>query len=162
MKVLQKQMVQELYEHPVFPSSSPRVYYRRVGVDLERDFQQRTLEKLGNIGLYVIRINRKYFWTTYEVKVQVFNDMCEEPDCDGPISDPVIIYSAEDMPQVAPTKVGARPHNSTAINITWNELPDVREKVSEGKFKPMAGKCMIGYVMMLVFASWTRQLHTCI
>jgi hypothetical protein len=87
-----------------------------------------------------IRINRKYFWTTYEVKVQVFNIMCEEPDCNGPVSDPVIIYSAEDMPQVAPTKVGARPHNSTAINITWNELPDVREKVSQEQSKLMAGK----------------------
>ena len=31
--------------------------------------------------------------------------------------------------QVAPTKVGARPFNSTAINITWNQIPDVREKV---------------------------------
>ena len=55
--------------------------------------------------------------------------MCEEPECQGPISDPVEIYSAEDMPQVAPTKVGARPFNSTAINITWNQIPDVREKV---------------------------------
>ena len=73
---------------------------------------------------------RKYYYTTYEVKVQVFNDMCEEPGCKGPVSDPVEIYSAEDMPQVAPTKVGARPFNSTAINITWNQIPDVREKVS--------------------------------
>ena len=62
--------------------------------------------------------------------MQVFNDMCEEPGCKGPVSDPVEIYSAEDMPQVAPTKVGARPFNSTAINITWNQIPDVREKVS--------------------------------
>ena len=31
--------------------------------------------------------------------------------------------------QVAPTQVGARPFNSTAINITWNDIPDVREKV---------------------------------
>ena len=106
-----------------------RVYYRRVGVDAERDFQQQSLEKLGNIGLYVVRIQRRYYFTTHEVKVQVFNDMCKEPECEGPVSDPVIIYSAEDMPQVAPTQVGARPFNSTAINITWNEIPDVREKV---------------------------------
>ena len=106
-----------------------RVYYRRVGVDEERDFQQKTLKSLGNIGLFVVRIQRKYYFTDYEVKVQVFNDECEEPICEGPISDPVMIQSAEDMPQVAPTQVGARPFNSTAINITWNEIPDVREKV---------------------------------
>ena len=78
-----------------------RVYYRRIGVDPDRDFQQKTLKNLGNIGLYVVRINRKYYYTTYEVKVQVFNDMCEEPECQGPVSDPVEIYSAEDMPQVS-------------------------------------------------------------
>ena len=35
-----------------------RVYYRRIGVDPDRDFQQKTLKNLGNIGLYVVRINR--------------------------------------------------------------------------------------------------------
>ena len=48
-----------------------RVYYRRIGVDPDRDFQQKTLRNLGNVGLYVVRINRKYYYTTYEVKVQV-------------------------------------------------------------------------------------------
>ena len=106
-----------------------RVYYRRIGIDPERDFQQKTLKSLGNLGLYVVRIQRKYFYTQYEVKVQVFNDMCEEPACNGPISQPQIIYSAEDLPQVAPTQVGARPYNSTALNITWIPIPDVREKI---------------------------------
>ena len=57
---------------------------------------------LGNTNLYVVRIQRKYFYTQYEVKVQVFNDMCkhEHPPCNGPISEPVTIYSAEDLPQV--------------------------------------------------------------
>ena len=87
------------------------------------------LKSLGNLGLYVVRIQRKYFYTQYEVKVQVFNDMCEEPACNGPISQPQIIYSAEDLPQVAPTQVGARPYNSTALNITWIPIPDVREKI---------------------------------
>ena len=80
--------------------------------------------------MYVIRIQRKYFFTTYEVKVQVFNDMCEEKsNCEGPISEPETIYSAEDLPQVAPTRVGARPFNSTALTITWNPIPNVRDKV---------------------------------
>ncbi len=59
----------------------------------------------GNVGLYVVMIGRKYYYTTYEVSVQVFNDVCQEPACEGPKSDPVTIYSAEDMPQVAPTQV---------------------------------------------------------
>ena len=84
---------------------------------------------MGNIGAYVIRIQRKYFYTTYEVKIQAFNDMCHEPDCHGPISDPTEVFSAEDLPQVAPTNVGARPFNSTAINVTWTEIPNIRDKV---------------------------------
>ena len=106
-----------------------RIYYRRTGIDAERDFQQKTLKHLGNIGAYVIRIQRKYFYTTYEVKIQAFNDMCHEPDCHGPISDPTEVFSAEDLPQVAPTNVGARPFNSTAINVTWTEIPNIRDKV---------------------------------
>lgn len=106
-----------------------RVYYRRTGVDEERDFQQKTLKSLSNTGIYVVRIQHKYFYTTYEVKVQVFNDVCEEPVCSGPISEPATIYSAEDLPQVAPTTVGARPFNSTALNITWLPVPNVREKI---------------------------------
>jgi len=106
-----------------------RVYYRRIGVDEERDFQQKTLKSLRNINLYVVRIQRKYFYTQYEVKVQVFNDMCDHMQCSGPTSLPVTIYSAEDLPQVAPTQVGARPFNSTALSINWNPIPNVREKV---------------------------------
>ena len=63
----------------------------------------------------MVRIQRKYFYTQYEVKVQVFNDMCDHMVCSGPTSLPVTIYSAEDLPQVAPTQVGARPFNSTGI-----------------------------------------------
>merc|ERR1712203_203043 len=32
-------------------------------------------------------------------------------------------------PQVAPTNVAVRPHNSTALIVKWNALPDVREKI---------------------------------
>jgi len=116
-------------EHQNAPGIHYRIYYRRVGVDPERDFQQKSLKSLGNIGMYVIRVDRKYFFTTYEVKVQVFNDMCEEPACSGPVSEPVTVMSAESLPAVAPTTVGARPFNSTAINVTWTPIPEVREKI---------------------------------
>ena len=59
----------------------------------------------------------------------MFNDLCAEPECVGPVSPVVTLKSAEDLPQVAPTTVGARPFNSTAINVTWTSIPQVREKV---------------------------------
>ena len=116
-------------EHQNAPGVYYRIYYRRVGVDKENDFQQKTLKSLGNIDMYVIRVPRSYYYTTYEVKVQVFNEMCREPECQGPVSDTVTVMTAEDLPQVSPTTVGARPFNSTAINVTWTAIPEVREKI---------------------------------
>ena len=102
----------------------------RVGVDKEIDYQQKTLQTLGNIEMYVIRIQRQYYFTEYEIKIQVFNDMCQHTaNCPGPVSEPVVLLSAEDLPQVAPTNVAVRPHNSTALIVKWNPLPDVREKI---------------------------------
>lgn len=107
-----------------------RIYYKRTGVDKEIDYQQKTLQSAGNIQFYVIRIQRQYYFTEYEVKIQVFNDMClHTNNCDGPISEPVTLLSAEDLPQVAPTNVAVRPFNSTALVVKWNALPDVREKI---------------------------------
>ena len=57
--------------------------------------------------------------------------MCVDTDgCEGPMSEEVEVMSAEDLPQVAPTKVGARPFNSTAIKVSWQPIPNVREKVA--------------------------------
>merc|ERR1712037_679413 len=107
-----------------------RIFYKRVGVDKEIDYQQKTLQKAGNIQFFVIRIQRQYYFTEYEVKIQVFNDKClHSNNCKGPISEPVRLLSAEDLPQVAPTNVAVRPHNSTALIVKWNALPDVREKI---------------------------------
>jgi hypothetical protein len=40
-----------------------------------------------------------------------------------------MLLSAEDLPQVAPTNVAVRPHNSTSLVVKWNPLPKVREKI---------------------------------
>lgn len=47
----------------------------------------------------------------------------------GPESDVVTIYSAEDMPQVAPQQVSARAFNSTSVNVTWDPIDQSRERI---------------------------------
>ncbi|CAB4066316.1 unnamed protein product [Lepeophtheirus salmonis] len=101
----------------------------------------------SEILIFTLLISKEnIFFTTYEVKIQVFNDLCQEPKCEGPISDPVEIYSAEDLPQVAPTRVGARPFNSTAIRVTWLPISNNRDKI-RGK--------LIGYRIKY----WRRELE---
>ncbi len=92
-------------------------------------FHHKDLEHLGNIDLYVIRIPQKYYYSTYEIKIQVFNDLCKEPECQGPISNPVTIYSAEDLPQASPTNIVSYPFNCSSMNITWTPIPLEREKI---------------------------------
>lgn len=67
------------------------------------------------------------FFTKYDVKVQSMNDMGK-----GPISDIAVIYSAEDMPQVAPQQPVAMSYNSTALNMTWLPVEQSRE-IMRGK-----------------------------
>lgn len=47
----------------------------------------------------------------------------------GPESEVVTIFSAEDMPQVAPVQVSARSYNSTALNVSWLPIEETREKI---------------------------------
>ena len=47
----------------------------------------------------------------------------------GPQSPVVKIFSAEDMPQVQPTAVGAWPLNATSINITWQPIEASRDNI---------------------------------
>ncbi|KAL4720071.1 hypothetical protein ACJJTC_018530, partial [Scirpophaga incertulas] len=78
----------------------------------------------GNIGMHVVHISLSYFFTLYDVKVQAFNNIGA-----GPESDVVSIYSAEDMPQVAPQQVSARSFNSTSLNVTWNPIDQSRDRL---------------------------------
>ena len=113
-------------EHQNAPGIYYKIFYRRKG---EPQFKTRLLKDFGNVEQYVIRIEKQLFYTLYEVKIQVFNDLCIHTKCDGPTSDPVMIRSAEDLPSVAPSQVGVRPFNSTAMKITWNPIPKDRDKV---------------------------------
>ncbi|XP_014098963.2 contactin [Bactrocera oleae] len=82
------------------------------------------LKSLQNDGVAVVNIPLNNYYTEYEVKVQAINNIGK-----GPESEPVVIYSAEDMPQVAPQKPFAIPFNSTAFNVTWQPIEMTRENV---------------------------------
>lgn len=99
-----------------------KVFWRRKNHDTE--FQSADLRHLGNIGIYVVSIPQQFFYTEYEVKIQSFNEIGA-----GPISEPVTIFSAEDMPQVAPQTVLAVGYNSTALNVSWSPIDQTRERV---------------------------------
>ncbi|XP_037068317.1 contactin-like isoform X2 [Pollicipes pollicipes] len=106
--------------------NAPGVYYKvfwmRHEIDKEIDYNERVLKEYGNIGQYVVGIQRKYFYSQYKVKVQAFNSLGA-----GPISEEYIIYSAEGMPQAVPTEVAAKAYNSTALNCTWKPIEHTRE-----------------------------------
>ncbi|XP_011135668.2 contactin [Harpegnathos saltator] len=113
---------------PLSPSdqNGPRIYYkifwRRKGH--ETQFQSLSLKEFGNIGMSVVSVQSKYYYTEYEVKVQAINDLGA-----GPISDIYTVYSAEDMPQVAPQLVVAMSYNSTSLNVSWSPIEQTRERV---------------------------------
>ncbi|XP_026687837.1 contactin-like, partial [Diaphorina citri] len=105
--------------------NAPNIYYKifwRKKNDTE--FQSETLKEYGNVGIAVVRIPSEFYYTEYEVKVQAINDVGP-----GPESEVVTIFSAEDMPQVAPQGVFSRGFNSTAINVTWNPIELIRENI---------------------------------
>lgn len=64
------------------------------------------------------------YYTKYDVKVQAINSVGA-----GPESGMVTIFSAEDMPQVAPQTPIVRGFNSTCLNVTWLAVEETREKI---------------------------------
>lgn len=82
------------------------------------------IKKQENAGIAVVNIPPNNYYTEYEVKVQAINNVGK-----GPESETVVIFSAEDMPQVAPQKPFAIPYNSTCFNVTWNPIDMFRENI---------------------------------
>lgn len=106
------------------PGIRYKVFWRSHGKRGETEWA--TEIKEGNIGKAVIHFDNKdtMYYTKYDVKVQAVNDFGV-----GPESGVSVIYSAEDMPQVAPQQVYARGFNSTSINVTWSPVEQTREKI---------------------------------
>ncbi|XP_058468109.1 contactin [Malaya genurostris] len=98
-----------------------KVYYRQLG---QREWASKLLKQQGNVGKAVVHIPFDKYFTQYEVKIQAINDLGE-----GPMSSIAVIYSAEDMPQVAPQQTIAKSYNSTALNVTWVPVSQSRESI---------------------------------
>ncbi|KAJ8951441.1 hypothetical protein NQ318_006870 [Aromia moschata] len=102
-------------ERPFIAPYNVGVFWRRK--DGEPEFQSSSLKELGNVGMVVVHILQEFFYTQYIVKVQAINDVGP-----GPISREVVIYSAEDMPQVPPQLVSPNPiilQPSTSAGYPW-------------------------------------------
>ncbi|XP_055933759.1 contactin-like isoform X2 [Argiope bruennichi] len=106
--------------------NAPEIWYNvsYKPADSNIKFIELSLKNRHNIGLHVINVGEENYYKPYLVKVQAINKVGP-----GPYSDPVEIYSAENMPQVTPSQVYALPFNSTALNVTWSPLELNREKI---------------------------------
>ncbi|KAK7072713.1 Contactin-3, partial [Halocaridina rubra] len=101
------------------------IFWRRSILDPETEFQNMSLRGRGNIGMYVVDVDPiKYYYTEYEVKIQSWNSVGP-----GKVSEPVVVYTAEDNPQVQPTEVSAFAHNATSLNVTWLPITPTRENI---------------------------------
>uniref|UniRef100_A0A1I8QBD3 Contactin n=1 Tax=Stomoxys calcitrans TaxID=35570 RepID=A0A1I8QBD3_STOCA len=98
-----------------------KVFWRLKG---KYEWASEIINRLDHIGMAVVNIPLNNYYTEYEVKVQAINNIGK-----GPESEPVTIYSAEDMPQVAPQKPVAIAFNSTAFNVTWQPIDMTRENI---------------------------------
>ena len=107
------------------PGIHYKIFYRLHGKNGSSEWASRILKKEGNVGQTVIHFEKlDHYYTKYDVKVQPINDIGI-----GPESNTSIIYSAEDMPQVAPQQTLARGFNSTCLNVTWNPVDEAREMI---------------------------------
>lgn len=99
-----------------------KIFWRLHGKDTE--WASEVLKDNGNVGVAVVQIPPNNYYMRYDVKVQAINDMGASP-----VSRVAVIYSAEDMPQVAPQQTVAKNFNSTCLNVTWNAVAQTREMI---------------------------------
>uniref|UniRef100_A0A1A9W5Q7 Contactin n=1 Tax=Glossina brevipalpis TaxID=37001 RepID=A0A1A9W5Q7_9MUSC len=108
---------QEQHSHGIYY----KVFWRLKGTF---EWASEIIKRQDNIGMAVANIPLNNYYTEYEVKVQALNNIGK-----GPESEVVVIYSAEDMPLVAPERVIPIAYNSTAFNVTWDPIEITRENI---------------------------------
>lgn len=93
------------------------VYYRLNGT---YEWARRDLQGVGgHADAYTVNVGQEIYYKLFDVMIQSINQMGA-----GPMSKVAYIYSAQQMPRVQPTNVYGIPHNSTALNVTWNPLSE--------------------------------------
>ncbi|OWF39873.1 Contactin [Mizuhopecten yessoensis] len=102
------------------------VYWRAAGSTSDASWVKETLNS-PDVGKHVQTIGQEYYYSPYEVKVQAHNEFGK-----GPNSSIALVYSAEDLPVAVATNIQAWRHNSTAILVVWDPIPDERE-IMRGK-----------------------------
>ncbi|XP_037885201.1 contactin [Glossina fuscipes] len=108
---------QEQHSHGIYY----KVFWRLKG---KLEWASEIIKRQDNIGMAVANIPLNNYYTEYEVKVQALNNVGK-----GPESEVVVIYSAENMPLVAPQKPKPHAFNSTAFNVTWEPIELTRENI---------------------------------
>jgi hypothetical protein len=107
------------------PGIHYKIFYRLHGKNGSSEWAGKVLKREGNADRAVIHFEKlDNYYTQYDVKVQAINDIGF-----GPESNVSVIYSAEDMPQIAPQLVIATGLNSTALNVTWKAIDQRREMI---------------------------------
>ncbi|KAM9859038.1 contactin-3 [Aulostomus maculatus] len=84
----------------------------------------RAVISIPGIARYIFRNDTIPPFSPFDVKVGAYNNRGE-----GPFSSISTVYSAEEVPSVAPKRVRARNVSATQIEVIWEALPAVPERV---------------------------------
>lgn len=109
-------------EHQNGPGIYYKVFWKRHNSSAR--FQFLDLKGHGNIGSTIVDVQTEFYYTQFDVKVQAINDLGK-----GPESSVQVIYSAEDLPMIAPQRLYSIAYNSTSLNVTWEPVEQSREMI---------------------------------
>ncbi|KAJ0023301.1 hypothetical protein NQD34_003200 [Periophthalmus magnuspinnatus] len=84
----------------------------------------RAVQSTPGISRYTFRNDTLPAFSPFDVKVAAYNNRGE-----GPFSSIATVYSAEEVPSVAPKRVVARSVSAVQIEVVWEALRDIPERV---------------------------------
>ncbi|XP_054878909.1 contactin-3 [Poeciliopsis prolifica] len=84
----------------------------------------RAVVSAPTVSRYVLRNDTIPPFSPFDIKVAAYNNRGE-----GPFSSIATVYSAEDVPSVAPEKVRARSLSAAEIEVIWETLPFLPERI---------------------------------
>ncbi|XP_023181023.1 contactin-3-like [Xiphophorus maculatus] len=76
------------------------------------------------VSRYVLRNDTIPPFSPFDIKVAAYNNRGE-----GPFSSIATVYSAEDVPSVAPKRMRARSLSAAEIEVIWETLPSLPERI---------------------------------